>query len=279
MPDDRLISLCARVVPELSPAQAIDAAAAAGYGAIGFAFDDPGDLDEQMARDLRVRLADSPVECLDVNVIRIKPGSDDAAHYRFIDRAADIGAKHVLAVDQDPDVGRTTEKFAALCAHAATRGVGIVIEFMVFTDCKTLDDAFAIVRDAGQPNGRILIDTLHVARAGHRPEDIGTYDPALFPYIQLSDAPASIDVSDYEACLYEAREGRLAPGEGELPLREMLRFIDPALPIGIEVLSRRYEEAYPDARERAQVILERTKRFLHDADARSAGTSAGPISN
>ena len=265
MPDDRLISLCARVVPELSPARAIDAAVAAGYGAIGFAFDDPGDLDEHMARDLRTRLADSPIECLDVNVIRIKPGPDNPSHFRFIDRAADIGARHVLVVSQDPDQGSATEKFSALCAPAATRGVGVVLEFMVFTDCKTLDDAFSIVRGAGQSNGRILIDTLHVARAGHRPEDIGAYDPALFPYIQLSDGPASIDVADHEACLYDAREGRLAPGEGELPLREMLRFIDPAIPIGVEVLSRAYNERYPDARERAQVILERTKGFLRDA--------------
>lgn len=267
MRDDRLISLCARVVPELSPAQAIDAAVAAGYGAVGFAFDDTADLDQPLARDLRTRLADSPIECLDVNVIRIKPGPDNPAHFRFIDRAADIGAKHVLVVSQDPDQGSATEKFSALCTHAAARGLGIVIEFMVFTNCRTLDDAFAVVRDAGQPNGRILIDTLHVARAGHRPEDIGAYDPALFPYIQLSDGPASIDLTDHEACLYDAREGRLAPGEGELPLREMLRFIDPALPIGVEVLSRRYQEAYPDALERAQVILRRTKRFLQDSEA------------
>ncbi len=274
MRDDRLIALCARVVPELSPAETIGAAAAAGYGAVGFAFDDPGDLDERLARDLRARIDDSPIECLDVNVIRIKPGPHNPAHNRFIDRAADIGAKHVLVVSQDPDRGSTAEKFSALCGHAATRGVGIVLEFMVFTDCKTLDDAFAIVRDAGQPNGRILIDTLHVARAGHRPEDIGAYDPALFPYIQLSDGPASIDIADHEACLYDAREGRLAPGEGELPLREMLRFIDPAIPIGVEVLSRVYIERYPDARERAQVILERTQAFLSASEARPANPRA-----
>ena len=240
MASNRLISLCARVVPELSPAEAIDAAAAAGYGAVGFAFDDPGELDTRTARDLHSRLADSPIDCLDVNVIRIKPGPDNPAHYRFIDCAADIGAKHVLAVSHDPDLGRTAEKFSALCAHAATRDIGIVLEFMIFTNCRTLDDAFAVVRDAGQPNGGILIDTLHVARSGHNPEDIGAYDPALFPYIQLSDGPASIDGTGDDAYLYDAREGRLAPGEGELPLREMLRFIDPTIPIGVEVLSRRY---------------------------------------
>lgn len=267
MPDTRLISLCARVVPELTPAQLIGAAVAAGYGAVSFAFDSPYEFDGQMVRDLRARLDDNPIECLDVNVIRITPGPENPDHYRFIDFAADIGAAHVLVVSQDPDLGRTTEKFSALCAHAATRGVGVVLEFMVFTNCRTLDDAFAVVRDAGQPNGRILIDTLHVARAGHKPEDIADYDPALFPFIQLSDAPASIDLSEDGALLYDAREGRLAPGEGELPLREMLRFIDPAVPIGLEVLSHLYKEQYPDAHDRAQVILERTKRFLDGAEA------------
>lgn len=262
MQDERLISLCARVVPELSPAEAIDAAVAAGYGAVGFAFDTPADLDQRLARDLRTRLSDSPIECLDVNVIRIMPGPENTDHYRFVDHAEEIGAGHVLVVGQDPDLGRTAERFSALCRHAATRGVGVVLEFMVFTNCRTLDDAVSVVQSAGQSNGRVLIDTLHVARAGHQPEDIGAYDPALFPYIQLSDGPAMIDVTDHEACLYDAREGRLAPGEGELPLRQMLRYIDPAIPIGVEVLSHAYNVRYPDARERAHVILQKTNQFL-----------------
>lgn len=269
-----LISLCARVVPELSPAELIGTALDTGYGAVSFAFDSPYEFDDRMARDLRARLDNNPIECLDVNVIRIMPGPENPDHYRFIDFAADIGAKHVLVVIQDPNFGPATERFSALCEHAATRGVGVVLEFMIFTDCKTLNDAYAIVRDAGQPNGRILIDTLHIARAGHKPEDIADYDPALFPFIQLSDAPASIDLSDDEAYLFDARQGRLAPGEGELPLREMLRFIDPIVPIGLEVLSDAYIERYPDAFERARFIFERTKRFLRDAESKSTGPPA-----
>ncbi len=264
MQDGRLISLCARVVPDLDPAEAIDAAVAAGYGAVGFAFDDIADLDQRLARDLRARLADSPIECLDVDVIRIQPGPENPDHYRFIDCAAEIGARHILVVSQDPDPGATAARFAALCQHAAARDLGLVLEFMIITGCRTLDDAVAIVQSAGQPNGRVLIDTLHVARAGHQPEDIGAYDAALFPYIQLSDGPATIDLTDREACLYDAREGRLAPGEGELPLREMLGYIDPIVPISVEVRSQRYNEAYPDARERAHVILQKTNQFLRN---------------
>ena len=235
-------------------------------------FDDIADLDQRLARDLRARLGDSPIECLEVDVIRIMPGPENPGHYRFIDCAAEIGAKHMLVVSHDPDLGRTADRFAALCTQAAERGLGIVLEFMVITGCRTLDDAVAVVQKAGQPNGQILIDTLHLVRAGHQPEVIAAYDAAVFPYIQLSDGPASIDLTNHEACLYDARQGRLAPGEGELPLREMLGFIDPALPISVEVRSRRYHEAYPDAHKRAQVVLERTKRFLRGADVRSADT-------
>jgi len=258
----RDLSLCARVVPEVSASEVIDIAVNAGYDAVGFAFDDPADLDMARARELGKQVNDSPLYALDIDVIRIQPGPANPGHLRFIDCAAEIGVRHILAVSQDPNIERTTEKFADLCQHAAGAGLGIVFEFLMITDYKTLDDAFAVVNGAGQPNGKILIDTLHLARAGHAARDITRFDASMFPYLQLSDGPAEVDLDNFDALVFDAREGRLPPGEGELPLGAMLRVVDHRLPISIEVRSTEYNRRFPDAAERAQRIGAATRGFL-----------------
>ncbi len=260
----RPVSLCARVVPEILSADVIDVAVQAGYDAVGFAFDDISKLDMAVARDLGKRINDSPLFALDIDVIRLQPGPADPAHFRFIDCAAEIGVQQVLVVSQDPDVERTTENFAALCDHAAGAGLGIVFEFLMITDYRTLDDAFAVVSGADRANGKILIDTLHLARAGHAPDDISRFDASLFPYLQLSDGPADVDLDNFDALVFDAREGRLPPGEGELPLGAMLHVVDDRLPISVEVRSTAYNRRFPDAAERARLIGVATRTFLEN---------------
>ncbi len=262
MKSDRLISLCSRVVPEISPLAVIEVAEKAGYGGVGFGFDRSSDLTMPLAKSIRSRLADSPLTCLDVDVIRISPDNDLDEQFRFIDCAAETGAKFVLVVTLDPDTGATTENFSALCDHAAEVGIILALEFLIITACKTLDTAAEIIRAADKPNGRILIDTLHFARSGHFATEILDYDPVLFPYVQLSDAPAAIDVGNIELVTFEARDGRLAPGEGALPLADMMRQLNPSLPISVEVRSREYEKQYPDAVARARFILDRTTTLV-----------------
>ena len=89
----------------------------------------------------------------------------------------------------------------------------------------------------GSEGGGILIDALHVQRCG---TDWGSWravDPGLLSYLQLCDAPlvpaacrrccGRPGCGDRDAVL-EARAARLLPGEGELPLSELLA----ALPTG-----------------------------------------------
>lgn len=261
---DRLISLCARAVPEVTPLDLVGVAEDTGFGAVGFAFDTMDALDVPLARKLRARLADSPLDCLDLDVVRIAPGALDARAYRFLDHAHDLGARHVLTVSEDPDRAATIEKFAALCDHAATAGLGLVFEFLSLTPYATLDDAFEIVSAAARPNGRILVDTLHLARAGHDPAYPENFDPALFPYIQICDGPRTIDMNDIEARRFDAREGRLPPGEGDLPLKAMLAAFGPHVPVSVEVRSQRYNRRFEDARERARHFLLCTKALETD---------------
>ena len=70
-------------------------------------------------------------------------------------------------------------------------------------------------------------------------------------------------ITDPDDYFVDAIDGRLAPGEGSIPVAEMARALPPDLPISLEIRSRHYREQYPDPLERARAILERTQAFFN----------------
>ena len=99
-------------------------------------------------------------------------------------------------------------------------------------------------------------------RAGHNPEYISNFDESLFPYIQLCDGKAKINHNDYEEVVLDSRENRFSPGDGELPIHEILRFINTDIPISIEVRSHVLNRLFPDASERASYLKSACKKFF-----------------
>ena len=105
---------------------------------------------------------------------------------------------------------------------------------MAYRSVRTLAEAVAIAGRSG--GGGVLVDALHVQRCGVRLADLPLVDPGLFSYVQLCDAPlvapgagpASADA------MHEARAARLLPGEGQLPLRELLAALPDGIPVAVE---------------------------------------------
>jgi hypothetical protein len=64
---------------------------------------------------------------------------------------------------------------------------------------------------------------------------------------------------------------RSAPGEGELPLAELLEALPRDCPLSLEVRSRRYRNQFPNPVERAARIRQRTLEFLESLSAPSSG--------
>jgi sugar phosphate isomerase/epimerase len=90
-----------------------------------------------------------------------------------------------------------------------------------------------------RPNTSIIIDALHFSRSGGLPEDVRTVDPSLFRYAQICDAgPDMPGPTDTPALIREARGGRLLPGEGVLPLKDLVAALPPGLPLAIEAPCR-----------------------------------------
>jgi hypothetical protein len=92
-------------------------------------------------RETIARLADTGRHVLDVEVLRLRPGSrmDDAL--RILDAGARLQARGVLVICNDPEEDRLVERFAAVCEAAGARGLQACLEFMIFSSVKTVADA------------------------------------------------------------------------------------------------------------------------------------------
>ena len=253
------ISLAAGTVLESSPPDTVTAAAAAGFDASGVWVDLTTWTDE-VAAEVRRRLADTGLTALDVEVGYFLADTPVDDCKRLIDAGAQVGASFALLVSRDPDLERTAAQYAEVCAHAEGTGVRPVLEFMRFMTVRTLADAVSVVTRSGHPDAAILVDTLHLSRCGEQPSDVGALDPHLFPYVQLCDAPAEVPAADQ--LVDEALNGRLLLGDGALPVRELVSLLAPDVPFSIELRSKALRDGYPDAAERAGVVARTTRSFL-----------------
>ena len=136
-----------------------------------------------------------------------------------------------------------------------------MFEFLPIFSVSTLAAAADIAAEVSRSNIGVLVDTLHLARSGGTAVDLGLFNPTLFPYLQLADAPLILADSSPAGLREEALFGRLLPGEGALPLAETLRAV-PHVPVSIELRSRALCEYYPDPVERARQVLAATTRVV-----------------
>jgi sugar phosphate isomerase/epimerase len=193
--------------------------------------------------DLRARVEDHGVRVTFVDGLAtalpgtdLPPGEktiDDCLHIAHTTGAGAINLVHLTG--RPMPLAEMADAFGHACDRAARDDVRLAIEFIPETGIPDFATAAAIVREAGHPNGSVLVDSWHLARGGGRLEDLTDDDVALVGAVQLSDRSP-----DQDAEPYVARKGRKIPGDGALPLAEFtarVRAAHPDLPIGIEVLS------------------------------------------
>ena len=260
-----LLSLAAGVMPDVSPQQTVAAAAESGWPAVGVWYD-PATWTSATTIEMRDRIADAGLIALDIEVIWLKPGPDDPAHFAAIDAGAAIGARNVLVVSSEPEPGRTAEKLQRLSDHAAAAEMRVCVEFAAFTTVGNLQSALSILDQSGCEAVGLLIDPLHLARTGGTPADLAVIDASRFPYAQFCDAPAhGPPPSDIAAIIHEALDLRLMPGAGQLPLTQLLAVLPRNVPLSVELRSAALRDTYPDPAERARALLTATQQWLAPA--------------
>jgi sugar phosphate isomerase/epimerase len=244
----------------------IHAAAAAGFGSVSLKLlPGGGDPlppvigDPAMVRDIRDALAESGLALLEMGGVWLRPDSRIEDVLAGLDLGAELGAKHVVAVGGDADRGRLLHTMSLLAEAAGQRGLGVAIEFIVYSAIRTVHDGLAVALATGQANCGVLVDALHLDRSGGSPADLATIPPERIFIAQLCDAPAA-SPSTPEALRHEARSRRRSPGEGELPLRAFLKALPEGVPIELEVPCA--DLAHLPPTERIGAIAAATRRFL-----------------
>jgi sugar phosphate isomerase/epimerase len=192
-----------------------------------------------MLRETLQRMADTGISVLDTEFLRFESDQPVAVPEGFLEVSARLGARNVLVMSAEPDEARTLERFGDLCDRAAPYGLQVCLEFAIYTGVRTLAHAAQMVARSKRPNASVLVDALHFSRSGGLPAHLREVDPALFRYAQICDASAHMPgPTDTPALIREARTGRLLPGEGVLPLHELVAALPAGVPLAIEAPCR-----------------------------------------
>lgn len=258
----RDLSLASGTLPEWDPVTVIRAAAAAGFARCGIWYDSASwsaSLTRAVAREFR----DTGLRPLEIEVIVLERGAQPTAHRHLLDAGAAIGASDAIVVSREGDVGRCADLLAVLNEHAAAAGVHLCLEFLPIFAIRSLAQACAVLDRVGDPNVKLLVDPLHLARCGSEPADLRHLAPSLFSFAQFCDAKENAPADGgFDALYDEALNGRQLPGDGQLPLAGLLKELPPGLPLSLELRAGWLRTEYPDPIMRAGVVLRSTRRWL-----------------
>jgi sugar phosphate isomerase/epimerase len=267
-----LLSLAHFTVIDADPLALIDAGAAAGFHAVGLRIVPPPGAapivpvvgDAVMQRAIKARLAATGMKILDTEAVWLLPGTDISSLAPVLDTSVELGATHLIVCGNDSDRARTLENLARLCEVSNHRGLRVMLEFLPYTEIRSLAEAHAVLEEIKPANAGILVDALHLSRSGGSPADLASYDPALFSLVHLCDAPA--EPPPFEGLRAEARGGRLYPGEGGLWLEQFVRAFPEDVAFAIEAPTSRHAALPPV--ERAKKAADASRALLARAGHR-----------
>jgi 4-hydroxyphenylpyruvate dioxygenase len=137
----------------------------------------------------------------------------------------------------DLSLPQLVESFGRFCEAAAARGIWVDLEPMPMLGIPTLHDAWDIVRGANCANSGVLVDTWHFMRGGPDMHLLSSIPRGRIVNVQLADGMRE----PQGASLWEdAVNYRMFPGEGQLPIVEILRVLNSCQSlrsVGPEVMS------------------------------------------
>jgi sugar phosphate isomerase/epimerase len=168
--------------------------------------------------------------------------ASDATRALLFEAAETLGARHLKIGDLGndcADIPQMTEEFATLCRQAAERGIVVLFEMLppTLSRVPSLDGVLSICKGAGQKNGGIMLDNLHVHRTGTTPADIVRKVGRHIPLgVEINDGYLATPVKFQDSIVNK----RLLPGDGEFDIAAFLHAvwsIGYDGPVGVEVLN------------------------------------------
>ncbi|WP_131739634.1 sugar phosphate isomerase/epimerase family protein [Actinomadura roseirufa] len=289
------LTLCAMTVRGASFPDRLRAAAAAGFDSIGLSLAQyraalrEGQDDRSMRslldhHGLRVAEIEAPWDWAADGPVREDGTGGPAARE---DGELLFHALETLGCEQFNAVvftahphGHLVERFTALCARAATAGARVAVEFMPFSELRTLPAAWRLVRESGASNAGVLLDHWHYVRSGGTPDqlaavprdrilsvqlnDVQLNDVQLNDVqlndVQLNDGLPQLEAQSHDDMREEARHRRLLPAAGAAGFVHLLRRLGVSARMSVEVWSDALERLTPD--EAARLAYEAADRVL-----------------
>jgi sugar phosphate isomerase/epimerase len=225
----------------------VEAAATAGFRGFGLVYADLllAERDYGMA-GIRSMLQDNGLDHLELELLTDwwadgpRRQRSDRVRSKLLSAAEALGARHIKVgpdvADQAWDYDRWVTEFAGLAEDAHRAGVRVGLEFLPWSNIKTVHDGLRLVRDAGHDAGGLIIDVWHTERGKTPPAEVATVPLRSIVGVELSDAD-----TDQLGTLFEdtANRRRLC-GQGSFDLRGCIRALRAAGwtgPWGVEILS------------------------------------------
>jgi len=171
-----------------------------------------------------------------------RKAASDATRVLLLEAAEVLRARHIKIGDLGndcADVPQMTDAFGPLCRQAAERGTNVLFEMLPaqFSRAPSLDQALAITRGSGEPNGGVMLDNLHMQRTGTTPDDIvRKLQPSDLIGVEINDGYLALPVKFEDSVVNK----RLLPGDGEFDIAAFLHAVWTAGydgPVGVEVIN------------------------------------------
>lgn len=204
--------------------------------------------------ETRAALADTGVRLFNSDAPFLWPEVDVKGYEPGLELAASLGAQHATAVIDDPDLARATDNFGKLYELAGSYGIHACIEFMMMGTVNSIDAAARMAKAAGAGKGAIAVDTLHLIRTGGSAADIARLDPVLIGNIQINDGPPAM--AEGMPQVAEAMTGRLWPGQGSFPLKDILAALPDDATLSVEAPNDAQRKRFPDTLSWAKALYE-----------------------
>ena len=255
----------------------VEAAVAGGYQAITLW---PQDVERAHAEghsdsDLRALLADNGLCVSDLDPLlgwtpQAMPKPGEAAfgmpsEDEFYAIAEALGARTMNAAQgfgSELDLDRAAEDLAGVCDRAREHGLVVTLEFLPWSGIPDVATAYDLVQRTGRANATIMLDTWHWFRGSSDLEQLRAVPGDRIGGVQLNDAPAERPGD----LVTESIEARLLPGEGVIPIVEVIRTLDAIgsnAPLGVEVFHKKHASMKPADVGRS--TAEATRRVLAQA--------------
>ena len=253
----RKFSLAYLTIPGVNPMDQIKIAKEAGYDFVSLRtipMHLPGepefllDKDPKLFEATKAALKEYDMPLMDIELARVRKDLDIEEYKPAFEKAAELGATDVLGSIWTRDKAWYTETAGKVADMAKEFGLKYNIEFLPWAGVRNLQEDITLIDNLGRDNVYVMVDTLHAGRAGVSGAELARTPAKYFNFIHLCDGPAGPDgdpvldnIKD-DLMLYTAREARYYPGEGAMPIAEMIKAM-PNIPLSIELPNLKEIEA------------------------------------